>query len=157
LKPVDQITLTANLGYTDFSYISLLPQFAAVGSVAPANRSKWTNNFAAQYESDPLFGDARLTFRIDARYASDTLLTTTIPPFRPQAYVDAAHTGNVWIFDSRLSLSDIGIGGGDLQIALWGRNLLNNRRPSYGADLVAAMTTRYEQARTYGVDMTVRF
>lgn len=156
-KPVDSITLTANLGYTHFSYISLLPQFAAVGSVAPANRPTWTNNFAAQYESDPIFDEARLTFRVDARHVSDSLLTTTVPPFRPQAYVDAAHTGDVWIFDSRLSLSDIGIGGGKLHIALWGRNLLNNRRPSYGADLVAAMTTRYEQARTYGLDMTVRF
>lgn len=156
-RPVDPLTLIANMGYTHFKYTSLRPEFLAVGSVGPVYRPKWSGNFAAQYDSAPVFGDARLQFRVDARFVSDQALLSVVPPFRPQTYVDAAHTGDVWIFDTRLSLVDVDAGTAKVQVSAWGKNIFNNRRPSYGADLAAVMTTRYEQAATYGIDLTVRY
>jgi hypothetical protein len=140
-----------------FKYTELRPELLQVGSIGVHNRPRWTNTFAAQYDTDTLFGDARLQLRVNATYRSDQVLTSTVPPFRPAEYVAAAHTGKVWLFDARATLSDIAVGGATVRISAWGRNIFNNKKPNYGADLVAGMTIKYESAPTYGIDLVAEF
>jgi iron complex outermembrane receptor protein len=157
-KPIEPVTLSANLGYTHFKYTKLRPELEQVGSVGVHNRPKWTNTFSAEYETEPVFSGATLQFLVVAKHRSNQLLTSTVVPFRPQYYVDAAQTGTVWLFDARATLGNIKMGrSGLLKTSIWGKNIVNSKKINYGADLVGAMTAKYENAATYEIDVTVEF
>ena len=69
------LTLQGSVGYTDNSaYKNLNPILVTL--YGPGNGPqfipKWTANGSAQYESEPLFGDARFLARVDAIYTSRT-------------------------------------------------------------------------------------
>ena len=58
-----------SLGYTDVSFPFITPETLAAnsGELAVTARPKWTGNAYASYETEPLFDDATLQFRLDER------------------------------------------------------------------------------------------
>ena len=190
IVPTNGVTLTANVGYTNFKYdqSSVFFGFKA-GSGAPGyqaiQRPKWTGNVAAQYESPDIFHGGHLFARLDANFRSKMLLSSDVAPgaandpslpnYNPAqpivlisqvpgnaALRRASTTPFQWIVNGRLALSDLDFGSVKGEVALWSRNMLNNRRitqfvPIDLGPLGAFGSVIYERARTFGIDVSVAF
>lgn len=149
--PIESVTLTANVGYLDFKYTRLDPRFVAAGQSLPSQRPKWTLNLSGQYQTPPVIGDARITFRADGNYRSEHDGSAAVAT-RAITRLPAA-----WIVNGRISLDQISLGSATGSLALWGRNLLNDKSPRYTIALGVATAVSYERARTVGLDFTVEF
>ncbi len=107
----------------------------------------------------PVVRDAGLTFRIDANFRSQMLLVAQ--GFTPELRELADTVGMdpaAWVLNARVALSDLSLRDGfKAQIALWGRNLTNDRSPAFGTALPFAWETSYQQARTFGVDVNFKY
>ncbi|RYD21185.1 MAG: hypothetical protein EOP69_01365 [Spirochaetia bacterium] len=99
IVPVRGVTLTANLGYTDFKWDQdtvyggpgangetcrgktctggFVLQAGAPG-LQPFFRPKWTSNLSAQYDSEEVLMSGHFSLRLDANFRSKTLLTNDI-------------------------------------------------------------------------------
>ena len=90
---------------------------------------KITSNLWAQWESEPLFNsDARLSVRLDAQIKSSMRIDPN--PDAPLALAGWANLETVpttLILNGRIALSDIQMGPIKTTVALWGRNLTNDR------------------------------
>jgi iron complex outermembrane receptor protein len=170
IQPIRQLTFNASLGYTDFKYTRIDPRIAAAAAVVVINdRSKWTSALSAQYESEPVWGDATLTARVDGNYKSKQQKVPIVPlttgssalfginAAEQQAFSDAQRIPGYWLVNGRIALQGIDVGGTKATLALWGRNLFDTKQVSYAPSLVYAISADYERARTYGVDLTVEF
>jgi len=151
--PVQGLTLNGALGYThsNLKNINTYVRKTDQNMVRPA----WTANVSAQYDTQPLFGDAFMTFRLDGNYRSKTRQlqgTTFAAAWQPFVFSDP-----MWIVNGRVALRDIEVAGAKAELALWGRNLFNTVRPGQPIDFTVAATTTYTQARTYGVDLNFAF
>jgi len=164
--PLPGLALTANLGYTD-QHIYDQDPFRLVCTGACVNFvqnwvSKWTAQLSARYETDPLFGDARLMFRVDGNYRSEMSLEarrladgSTLQPRISASGLAESPAG--WVVNARVALKDIALAGGNAEIALWSRNLFNNDRPGMAINFGPFFSAPYEAARTYGVDLTFKY
>ena len=61
------------------------------------------------------------------------------------------------MFNSRISLKNIEIGGVNAELAAWGKNLTDDRSANYSLNLGLIAAANYIPARTYGLDLTVEF
>lgn len=152
--PIDGLTMQANVGYTDFKYTRINPLVGSLNSYRPIFRPKWTGSGSIQYESGEIALGGHLLARVDANYQSKSY--QTFLPLSP-SLLDAATVGNSWVVNGRLALSGIDLARSKAQIALWGRNLTNNRSQSFGTAIAFIHPTSYERARTYGVDLSIEF
>ncbi|MYF11459.1 MAG: TonB-dependent receptor, partial [Gammaproteobacteria bacterium] len=83
---------------------------------------------------------------------------------------DATHTGKMrfhpfqnlydsakarWLLDARASLNGIDLGGGDLRISLWIKNLADEEYREWGIDFASLgyAGATWGQPRTYGIDL----
>ena len=149
--PIESVTLNANVGYLDFKYTRLDPRFVAAGQSLPSARPKWTVNLSGQYQTPPVIGDSRITFRADGNYRSEhdgsAVLATRALTRLPAT----------WIVNGRISLDEINLGRATGSLALWARNLFDEKSARYIIGLGVATSVSYERARTVGVDLTVEF
>ena len=166
--PVDHLTLTGNLGYTNFKYDkdTIFPGFQYLSGLPGFqnfSRPKWTAQLSAQYETEPVVAGGRFVGRIDANFRSRTLLSPDLTssdgfdqPETP-GLRDAATAPAYWLINGRLSLADVSLGGVKAEIAAWGRNLLNERPIVQYVTFGPIGPVIYERARTYGVDLSFSF
>jgi iron complex outermembrane receptor protein len=166
-SPVRNLVLTANGGYLDFKY-TRLSRIATTGvaEVMPIYRPKWTGNVSAQYTTDPLFGDASLTARLDGNYRSSQWGISSVPTISAASGFTAAEQARFrqegrikgyWLWNARVALQDINLGQAKGTLALWGRNIFNDKSPTLMQSVVLVISTSYEPARTVGLDFTVEF
>ena len=152
--PVEGLTLNVAAGYTDTKFTRINPAIRTsnVGSVRP----KWTSNLSVQYDTQPMFGDAHMMFRLDAVYRSRTQQLQD-PISAPGGYA-VQYSNALWLLNGRVALRDIDIGGSKAELAVWGRNLTNSDVPGQPIDLqVGIVSSSYIEARTYGFDLTFQF
>ena len=152
--PIKGLTLSANVGYLDFRFTSVDPFIGTLATYLPINRPKWTGNAAVQYDMPAGFADARLVMRTDVNYQSKTLLAYN--PSTPELKVNTV-TPNIWILNARVALADLELAGKHAEIALWGRNLTDNRQFNELDQGVFIYYGRYQRARTYGIDVNFTF
>ena len=75
-------------------------------------------------------------------------IETLIPAFGPYKFAKART-----IFNGRVALRDIRVGPVNAEVALWGRNLSNNKDVLYQLQFGDfELNSSYQPARTYGVD-----
>ena len=161
--PINGVTLGGSLGYTDVKYLGPVNSLlgSSVGLPAGSNDyqptliPKWTVNVSGQYETEPLFDEARLTFRVDANWRSRFRLDANpdipLAIFAPVEFSPAA-----WVVNGRVSLSDVRFGIADGTIALWGRNINNNKAPQFLTPVRPTfIAASFQQARTFGLDLTL--
>ena len=161
--PFDGLTLGGTVGYTHIKYLGPVNSLLGASVGLPAGspdyqvtlNPKWTTNLSAQYETEPLFADSRLSFRIDANWRSkfrfDANPDIPLPVFAPVEYSPAS-----WVVNGRVSLSDIKFGIADGTIALWGRNINNNKSAQFLTPVRPTFIgVSYQTARTFGVDLTL--
>jgi iron complex outermembrane recepter protein len=140
-------------------------QLAALAACETANSPnyrqtllpKWTSNLYAQYETEPLFGEARLNFRLDASYRSSMRLDANIDIPTPE-FAPAEKTPSVWMLNGRVALTDVKLGAVNTTLALWGRNLTNDKSIQFSGGISGvSRAASFTPARTYGLDLTVKF
>jgi iron complex outermembrane receptor protein len=158
--PMDGVTVGASLGYTDVTFGTVNPVLIAAnfGALQPTFFPKWTSSVNAQYESSPVFDEARVVLRADANWRDkeSTLgnpgLAVSVPAFAPIRYSPAS-----LILNARAALRDIRLGAFKGEIALWGRNLTDNKATLFPLTITSALAaTSFQSARTYGVDFSVQ-
>jgi len=165
LSPVRGLTLLGGVGYSHFKFTRLTPiVLAGTAEYLPQQRPDWTLNLAAQYETEPLFGDVSLNARVDASWKSKMYSISSVPVTNPlfnaaeqAAFKEAATVDPYWIVNARVALQGFKIGGSDATLALWARNLLNEKQATFAQSLVTVISGDYERARTVGVDLSVEF
>lgn len=160
--PVEGVTLGGNLGYTDAKLTRVNPLLlnAAPGGVyGLPNRPKWVGGGWAQYDTPPFgSGDTYLSFRGDARYQSS--MSTATYPLTPSYRTWASgilEVPSYWLFNARVALKNLNLGGVDTELAVWGKNLSNERHANYGLNLGVIAAANYIPARTYGMDLNISF
>jgi iron complex outermembrane receptor protein len=163
--PVDRVVLGGSLSYTDIKFSNVpgvlkqaqnLPATAPDSDYLPTFRPDWTASAYAQYTSEPIWGDAFFTARVQGNYQSSMrvhanenietivpLYTETIPGY--------------WLINARVALERIKLGGFDGTLAVWGKNITNNRSMSFGFNQVGIASGTFIEPRRYGVDLTVEF
>jgi iron complex outermembrane receptor protein len=166
-KPMQGLTLQSGLGYTHF-HISKLqpflvsPQNPFTSTFIPTYRPKWTVNLAAQYDTGEVVAGAHATFRVDADYRSKSYTlsggSTLAGVSDPGGIITATTIPGAWLVNGRIALVDIAFGHGlKGQIALWARNLFDNKDPTFTAYLGPFTGANYERARTFGLDLSAEF
>ncbi len=147
--PMQGLTLSASYAYTKTTLSQAFNPFTnAMATIYPIFTPKNAGSVAADYEH-PAFG---ATFRahLDANYADGQYTNTTDPTLSDSS----------WIVNGHIALSDIRVNGEGpaLQLSLWSRNLLNDAHVFY-RNYNAALGTYgiYNEPRTYGVELNVKF
>jgi iron complex outermembrane recepter protein len=156
--PVRSLTLGGNLGYTDAKYTKLNAIAITVYGTGykPTLSPKFTSRVYAQYESDPIIGDAKLVARVDGDWRSSERflsgsLYTSIPEYAAYAKGPAR-----WLVNTRIGIENLG--PAHLDIAFWTRNLTNNKDRTFPLAFASyALSSNFQDARTYGLDVSVRF
>jgi iron complex outermembrane receptor protein len=157
--PVKGLTLQAGVGYTDFKYLTVNPVFGTVSTFLPVYRPKWTANLSGQYDTPPIFGKAYFSFRIDGNYRSGQrvspyLVPTNQGPVLAGQIAGASFSPSAWVVNARASLMHIPVAAGEAAVALWVKNLADDRSFDYAGSYRFVYSTSYQEARTFGVDMT---
>jgi len=166
--PTRGLTLNGSVGYIDVKPTNINTLVRNTSEVMV--RASWTANGSVQYDTDPLFGDAFMSFRLDANYRTKTRqLQSRVardvngkPIFDskvawPNEYLPYVFSPSMLLVNGRMALKDISIGGARAELALWGKNIFNVVRPGQTIDFQIAATSTYTLARTYGVDLTFEF
>jgi iron complex outermembrane receptor protein len=153
------LVLGGSIGYTDAFLENPNPVVTAGHSFANSGVPQWIGNVNGQYESLPIAGDAYMSFRLDGNFQGKfraipyTDLATTLPAFTPYEFSKAR-----WIVNSRVALKDIKIGSATAELALWARNLLDNKDATYELQFgTIQVDSSFELARTFGADISFRF
>lgn len=158
--PVNGLLLGGSLGYTkgqlrDSPAFLTTPNF---GSYTLGGNPEWTANLNAQYEL-PISGDTSFVVRMDGNYRSKNNADANpnigqfIPTFAPYAVV-----GGRWLLNGRAAIKNISLGPVKGELALWGRNLTDNKSMAYPLPFAQIVrTASFETARSYGLDLTVKY
>jgi iron complex outermembrane recepter protein len=175
LKPMEGLTLNAGYAYT---YTKIPP--VLITATAGGNSTSVLQNFyivftprnaatgSIDYELPVGGGDTALKFHFDGNYSEST-----------QAFDQfATHNDASLIFNGRVSLADINLGGSrneKLTVSVWARNLLNEQhvfRRDPSNSLPGAPTTNvltgsvnnilgdygnFNAPRTFGVEASINF
>jgi iron complex outermembrane receptor protein len=166
-SPIRNLVFTANGGYSDFEYTRLTTvATTGVSEVLPIYRPRWTANLSAQYTTEPVVGDATVTARLDANYRSRQWGISAVPVVstasgftatEQAAFKAAGSIPGYWLLNGRVALQNINVGGMHGTLALWGRNLFDNKSPTLMQSVVLVIATTYEPARTFGLDFTLEY
>ena len=159
--PFRGFQIDGSVGYVKSNYKSFLfrdPATNVVLDVAdeanPVYTPKWTIHLGAEYAYS--LGD--MTVRLRGDYSRRTKIyfnaLDNTAPFNedlvspPQDNVKA-----------RLSVEDINVGGGKLNVGVWGDNLLNQQRLIYGIDFGALgfAGATFNRPISYGIDARITF
>lgn len=156
--PVDGLTLTGSLGYTDPKYKQFLflnPQTNVVSDIAGSarfsNLAKFNSYVSAEY-AFPSMGIGQLSIRGSYAYRSHVYFYPNDAVNIFNKVVDSNATNNV---EARITLSDIPVGNKlRAEISLFGENLLNEDQALYGVDFggLGFGGKIFGEPRRFGVD-----
>lgn len=149
--PISGLTASANYGYTDFDYHEFIVGGVDVAAMARAPYApKHTASGGLEYVFPP-FSLGELSARMDASYRSKL-------SFDPFQFANTAAGGRT-LLDARIALSHIAVGGGQLQIAAWVKNLTDKEYRDFGVDFgsIGIAVNTWGDPRTFGLDLTYEF
>jgi iron complex outermembrane recepter protein len=149
------LTFNANYAYTDRDkpdvYNPFRDEFVATN---PGFSPKHAASFAVDYDFRP-FSVGLVTAHLDVNTSSGAYTSSLGMDLKTSSYA---------LVNARLTLGELALPnvGGELAVALWGRNLLDKEYRVFDAQidvpgLLAATDTWYGDPRTYGVELSYRF
>jgi iron complex outermembrane receptor protein len=175
--PVRGLTINGGLGYSEFNFkeykqvLSDRISYDVAEFARAPYFSKLTLQFGAAYEFPELAGGGRPFLRIDPQYRSSFFLTS-YPASITSVQAAQISAGNIssaiaaqeklnrvegfWLVDGRIGIAKLPLGGIDAELSLWGQNLFDVRKATFGASVIS-LTGQFSRGRTYGVELTARF
>ncbi|KQZ72475.1 hypothetical protein ASE06_08080 [Sphingopyxis sp. Root214] len=148
LVPVRGLSLSANYVYTDAPPTPVRNIFTGI---IEQTSSAFTPKHAASFSADYVFpafsfGQLRAYVGLD-----------TAGNYIPNGTVDVK-ADKALLLNGRLTLADIDLGVGELEVALWGKNLTNATYNLFDFRIPGRTTaTLYNEPRTYGLEARVKF
>jgi iron complex outermembrane receptor protein len=166
-KPTEHITLDGGVGYTHFKVLELQPFLGTLTPGQPTTwyppyRPEWTANLSGEYDTGEIVDGAHASFRLDANFQSQShtcscgsILATVSDPF---GVIRDTTIPDQWTLNGRIALTDFrtkyGMRG---TVAIWGKNLTDNKNEVFTAYLGPFTGANYQWARTFGVDLTFEY
>ena len=163
--PTDGVVLGGSLSYTD-TKATKIPELLKTANLLPPGspdsayrltlRPKWTANAYVQYTSQPIWDEATFTARIQGNYTSRVLAL----PYAGAKAIFPHYTDSIpgyWLVNGRAAIEKINLGGLDATVALWGKNIFDNKSVSFPFNNVGVGAATFIEPRRYGVDLTVEF
>lgn len=159
--PVTGFTIDGSIGLIDPNYKIYLyrdPATNQIINIADEVRSPTTSKFnahvGAEYSTSVPFGS--LSARLDYAYRS-TIYWFAIDrttPFNREIRSRPDHNVR-----ARIGLSDIKLGGGSLELAVWGDNLTNQENIDFGIDFgeLGFAGASFKKPRSFGVDVRIKY
>ena len=157
--PTDGLTLGGNLGFTKTKFTRVEPLVILSNGGNPlalAQRPKWTGSTFAQYDTQPLFGESYATFRIDGIYFGKMITDQNQFRTAPEILILRSRKA-FWNWNARAALKDVEVGGANMEIALWAKNLFDNKQRNFELVQELISSANFMPARTYGIDVTFTF
>jgi iron complex outermembrane receptor protein len=160
--PARGLTFGGSVAYTKTDYVFIDPLQIPASGVPPVlnNRPAWTGSIFGQYDSPPIGGgDAYLSIRGDA-FWQDTYVFTPSPdaPIYSTFGAPIRAKPAYWLINGRVALRDLNFGGINTELAVWAKNLTDQKVLSAGLNLANIFASaNFIPARTYGADLTIRF
>ncbi len=148
LVPVRGLSLSVNYVYTDAPPTPVRNIFTGViEETFSAFTPKHSASFAADYIFPAFsFGQLRAHVGLD-----------TAGNYIPNGTVDVK-ADKALLLNGRLSLGEIALGGGEMEIAVWGKNLTNTTYNLLDFHIPGRVTaTFYNEPRTYGLEARMKF
>ncbi|MCE7798297.1 TonB-dependent receptor [Sphingobium sufflavum] len=157
--PIKGLTIGGSVSYADvtFPFVQPLVLAGTGGRLEVNQRPDWTGSAYASYETEPLFGDTRLSVRGDAFYQGAMNQTTNAPIQINDSNRNAQGTKGYWTFNGRVALRHLALGPVDAELSLWGKNLSNRRDITTTLFTPFGTSANYVPARTYGLELSVEF
>lgn len=152
--PADGLSLSGNFGYTHFKLNKPNPVIGGANYTLPF-RPDATGALSAQYVSQPVFDDTNVMIRLDGNWHSKIRQLNRLP--YPASFVPYTFSQAGWVVNGRIALQHVKIGGAETELALFGKNLFDSKRAIWGTPYGDGLSTLYEPARTYGVELSVDF
>ena len=149
VQPIDGLTLSANYAYTKISLSQAFNPFTNAQSVVyPLYTPENAASVGADY--DYLLGNMVLGLHVDGSYGDGQYTSTTDPTLSDSSF----------IVNGRIALSEIPMTGtgATMQVALWSRNLFDERH-AFLRNFNASLGTYgiFNEPRTYGVEAKFKF
>jgi len=157
--PTRGLTLSGSYTHNKFKWTKLRSFFVFI--TTPETFPHWlrptdTANVSAAYQSQPIFGEATFNARIDGNYQSKVVTPGFFGVLPGQENI--FRTGGDWIFNTRVALKDIALSGqAKAEVALWSRNMFNNKGTVWGGSQYYIGATSYVPARTFGLDVIFNY
>lgn len=161
VTPTRGLVFGGAVGYTHSEFTRRNPTLvsAAGGRYELTFRPDWTASAWAQYDTEPLgSSDAFLSLRGDWRWQSDMNFAQnpSLPAY--QSFARTIREAPAYsVFNARAALRDLDLGGIKTELALWGKNLTDNRTANFALFAGGTAAANFIPARTYGLDLTVAF
>jgi iron complex outermembrane receptor protein len=158
IVPFTGFTLGYGVGYTSehFTRVSPLLQPIPGGWFPPVERPLMTANINGEYDSKPVWHDAYVVARLDANLRGHMFISSQLPTGYTSS--DLTPGSNIavaaWVLNGRLALSHITLPRGTAELALWGRNLTDNKTPEYGVGISFLQSVYWGPPREFGIDLT---
>jgi iron complex outermembrane receptor protein len=164
ILPIPRVTLGYGVGYTTEHYTFVNPALLAPpplnsGVFNAVERPKWTGNVSAEYDSKPIWNDAYVMARVDANFRGREYLIAYAPTGTGPLDLTpgASAAPSAWTVNGRLALTHITLPQGTGDVALWAKNILDNKTPEYGVGTPFLESVFWTPARTFGIDVTFDF
>ncbi|HLU92009.1 MAG TPA: TonB-dependent receptor, partial [Pedomonas sp.] len=162
--PFDGLRLNAAFGYVDRNFSELLALDPATDTIRDYSdqagfsySASKTLTAGAEYTFGNV-GAGVLSARVDYSYKGR--VGFNVLPFAPFApFDDDIRAPAYGLWDARLMLSEVSLGGSEAVITLWGKNLTNKDYRVSGIDFgsLGYAISNYGEPRSYGLDVRVRF
>jgi iron complex outermembrane recepter protein len=116
----------------------------------------------AQYDSEPITSSgAYVSLRADSTWQSDMNLAQNPDLlFYKTIGQSIEKVPAYWLLNGRIALRDLDIGGVKTELAVWGKNLTDEKAVAFALGILQPpllASANYIPARTYGVDLTIQF
>ena len=160
-QPFRGFQIDGSVGYVNTKYKTFLfrnpttDEISDVASIArPAYSPKWTMHLGAEYALDLTNLTVRLRGDVSHRTKFYVNALDATAPFNP-----LIASPNPTLVKARLSFEDIAVGGGKLDIGIWGDNLTNQKHLLYGIAFGALgfAGATFDKPTTYGIDARIKF
>ena len=160
--PARGVTIGGSLDYSHTTFNNVNPILLAVygGTYLPTLRPEWSGGVSGQYDSRPLFDESFVMLRIDAQWRDKTNANANPGPSNPTnnpLYAAAYSLPATWVVNGRLALRDVKIGRVNAEVALWAKNLTDDRSSTFPEVLGFITASNYQPARTFGIDVNLKF
>lgn len=157
--PIDGLTLSGSLGYTDPKFKEFAFRDPATNTVIDvadearfSNVPKWNWSTSAQY-TFPSFGFGELSAQVNYSYRSHMYF---FPLDRVNIFNKDVASPGQGTLSARLTLSDVALGSSaKMELSVWGENLANNDKQAYGIDFggLGFGGAYFAEPRSFGVDL----
>ena len=160
--PVEGLTVGGSLNYSHSKFGNVNPILLALygGVFEPTLRPKWAAGLWGQYESKPVVGTGYLSVRVDANWRSRSDANPNEGPSNPTNrpfYEPVYSLPPAWLVNSRISLRELEIAGTKAEVAVWAKNLFNDRSSTFPGLYGFVAASNYQPARTFGIDLNILF